>query len=31
MPLTPIIFLICLAIGIVCLIYIKRKERELIE
>lgn len=31
MPLTPVIFLICLAIGIVCLIYIKRKERELIE
>ena len=23
MPLTPIIFLICLAIGIVCLIYIR--------
>ena len=31
MPLIPIIFLFCLIIGIAYLVYIKRKERELIE
>lgn len=31
MSLVPIIFLICLTIGVVYSIYVKRKERELIE
>ena len=31
MPLVPVILLICLTIGIVYFVYIKRKERELIE
>lgn len=31
MPFAPFIFLICLVAGIAYLIYVKRKERELIE
>lgn len=31
MLLVPIIILICLVIGIACIVYAKRKERELIE
>ena len=31
MPLTFIIFPICLIIGVVYLVYVKRKERQLIE
>lgn len=31
MSLMPIIFLICLITGIAYLVYVKRKERELIE
>ena len=31
MPFAPFIFLICLVVGIAYLIYVKRKERELIE
>ena len=31
MSLAPTIFLICLTTGIAYLVYIKRKERELIE
>ena len=31
MPFAPFIFLICLVVGLAYLIYVKRKERELIE
>lgn len=31
MPLASIIFALCLITGIVYLVYLKRKERELIE
>ena len=31
MLLVPVIFLICLVIGSVYLVYVKRKERELVE